>query len=65
MLATLLNVLRNDRHEASDTGTFADGTFQISENELRHLSQQRRGQLSYLRDYGTQRAVDASRIGRA
>ncbi|MDF1633090.1 hypothetical protein [Mycoplana sp. MJR14] len=65
MLATLLNALRNDRHEACDTGTFADGAFQLSETELKHLSKQRRGQISYLRDYGGQRVVDASRIGRA
>ena len=65
MLAALLNVLRNDRHDATDTGTFADGAFQISESELKHLSRQRRGQNSYLRDYGGQRVVDASRIGRA
>ena len=65
MLSTLLNALRSDRHEASDTGTFADGAFQISETERRHLSLQRRGQVSYLRDYGRQRVVDASRIGRA
>ncbi len=65
MLATLLNALRNDRHEACDTGTFADGAFQLSETELEHLSKQRRGQISYLRDYGGQRVVDASRIGRA
>ncbi len=66
MLATLLNALRSDRHEACDTGTFAaDGAFQLSETELKHLSKQRRGQISYLRDYGGQRVVDASRIGRA
>lgn len=65
MLSTLLSALRSDRHEASDTGTFADGAIQLSETDLKHVSKQRRGQISYLRDYGSQRVVDASRIGRA
>lgn len=65
MLANLLNALRLDRPEAADTGTFADGAFQIAEIDLKRLPQQGRGQASYLRDYGSQRTIDTRGIGRA
>ncbi|NVP54028.1 hypothetical protein [Mycoplana rhizolycopersici] len=64
MLSNLLSVLRFDRSETVDTGTFADGTFQLAEHELKRLPKVGRGQISYSRDYGRDRSVQPGAIGR-
>ncbi len=64
MLSNLLSVLRFDRAETAETGTFADGTFQLAEHERKRLPKTGRGQVSYSRDYGSDRSVQPGAIGR-
>ncbi|SMC43142.1 hypothetical protein [Rhizobium sp. RU36D] len=62
---TLLNAVRSNPIDTPDTGTFADGAFQMSRIELHSMAKQERTSNAHARDYGGDRTVRPALIGYA
>lgn len=62
---TLLNAIRSNQMDTPDTGTFADGAFQMSQIELHSMIKQERPSNTHARDYGGDRTVRPALIGYA
>ncbi|KQS90357.1 MULTISPECIES: hypothetical protein [unclassified Rhizobium] len=53
----IFNLLNTRREETTDTGTFADGIFDLSEIEIKTAPRRLRGHIAHQRDYGSDRTV--------
>ncbi len=53
----IFNLLKSRREEATETGTFADGAFELPEIEIRSVPRRLRGHVAHQRDYGSDRTV--------
>ena len=53
----IFNLLMSRREETTDTGTFADGVFDLPEIEIKTAPRRLRGHIAHQRDYGSDRTV--------
>lgn len=53
----IFNLLMAKRDDAEDTGTFADGAFELPAIDLRAAPRRIRGHAAHQRDYGRDRTI--------
>ncbi|WP_426240262.1 hypothetical protein [Pararhizobium sp. DWP1-1-3] len=53
----IFNLLKGKRTESADTGTYADGAFDLPSREIKAEPQRLRGHMAHQRDYGSDRTI--------
>lgn len=59
----IFNLLKAKRDEATDTGTYADGVFEMPAIDLASSPRRVRGHIAHQRDYASDRTVAVLPIG--
>jgi hypothetical protein len=53
----IFNLLKGNRDDAADTGTYADGAFELPAIEIKSEPRRLRGHVAHQRDYGSDRTI--------
>ncbi len=53
----IFNLLKAKRDDAEDTGTYADGVFELTAPEIKAAPRRLRGHTAHQRDYGSDRTI--------
>jgi hypothetical protein len=53
----IFNLLKGKRNESADTGTYADGVFELPTREIKPEPRRLRGHMAHQRDYGSDRTI--------
>ena len=53
----IFNLLKGKRDDAADTGTYADGAFELPMIKITSAPRRLRGHVAHQRDYGNDRTV--------
>jgi hypothetical protein len=53
----IFNLLKARRDDAEDTGTYADGAFELPAIDVKATPRRLRGHAAHQRDYGNDRAI--------
>lgn len=53
----IFNLLKTKRDDAKDTGTYADGVFQLTAYEIKAEPRRLRGHTAHQRDYASDRTI--------
>jgi hypothetical protein len=54
----IFNLLKAKRDDAEDTGTYADGAFELPAIDVKAAPRRLRGHAAHQRDYGSNRTIE-------
>lgn len=61
----IFNLLKAKGDDTADTGTYADGAFELPVIEIKSAPRRVRGHVAHQRDYGSERAISPIPAGLA
>jgi hypothetical protein len=61
----IFNLLKSKCDDATETGTYADGVFELPVFEIKSAPRRLRGHVAHQRDYGSDRAIEPIPAGLA
>jgi len=53
----IFNLLKGKHDQSADTGTYADGAFELTAYEIKPEPRRLRGHMAHQRDYGSDRTI--------